>query len=138
MSMIMPAYHISLVVEDVAAAMDDLSKLLGLTWAPIQGGDIFTYSLQGPPYLELVKRRDGTNCDKTGLHHIGVWVDDMRSESERMEAQGSPLESVYKDADGNWLGACFHVTRDNLRLELVQIGTSGPKLLHLLTKGEYA
>ncbi|MBV9995386.1 MAG: VOC family protein [Caulobacteraceae bacterium] len=138
MASIMPAYHVSIVVEDVPAAMEDLTRLLGLTWAPLQGDALFAYSLQGPPYIELIKRRDGGLFDKLGLHHLGIWVDDMRGESARLESLGSTLEFVAKDADGAWLPGCFHQTRDHIRLELVQIGSSGPKLARMLNGGEYA
>ncbi|MBV9843350.1 MAG: VOC family protein [Sphingomonadaceae bacterium] len=138
MAAIVPPYHFTLVVEDVPAAMADLTRLLGLSWAPIQGDDLFTYSLQGPPYLELLKRRDDTIFDKTGLHHIGIWVDDMATESERLEQLGCEPELVRRDEEGRVLPGCFHKTRDGLRLELVQIGNSGPKLARMLNGGDYA
>ena len=54
-----PPYHVTMVVDDVKAAMADMTRLFGLQWAPLQGDGLFTYSLQGPPYLELLKR---TSC----------------------------------------------------------------------------
>jgi Glyoxalase/Bleomycin resistance protein/Dioxygenase superfamily len=135
-----PGYHISLVVEDVPEAMEELGKLLGLEWSPVMemGETKFVYSKQGPPYLEMVERQPGTMFGELGLNHLGVWVDDMRVESDRMAELGCPLESVSKGPDGEWLGGCFHSTSAGLRVELVQIGTSGPKLLRFLGGGDYA
>ncbi len=140
MALLMPGYHISLVVEDVPEAMEQLGSLLGLEWSPVMNRDdvTFAYSKQGPPYLELLNQRPGTPAEQLGLNHIGVWVDDMHKESERLEALGCPLEAVNTGPDGEWSGGCFHMTESGLRVELVQIGSSGPKLLHLLGGGKYA
>ena len=109
-----PPYHVTMIVDDVEATMADLTRLFGLRWAALQFDGLFTYSLQGPPYIELLKRRDGTIFDTTGLHHVG------------------------RDDDGNVLPGCFFRTRDGMRVELVQIGTSGPRLLRMLAGGDYA
>ena len=99
-----PPYHVTMVVDDVKAAMADMTRLFGLQWAPLQGDGLFTYSLQGPPYLELLKRRDDTIFDTAGLHHIGLWVDDVNAEAARLEAEGCEAEFVHRDAQGNVLG----------------------------------
>lgn len=132
-----PPYHMTMVVDDVPAAMADLSRLFGLQWAALQGGGLFTYSLQGPPYLELLKRRDGTIFDTAGLHHMGLWVDDLNAEAARLEAEGCEPELVNRDEAGNVQPGCFFRTRDGMRVELVQIGTSGPRLLRMLAGGDY-
>ena len=132
-----PPYHVTMVVDDVKAAMADMTRLFGLQWAPLQGDGLFTYSLQGPPYLELLKRRDDTLFDTAGLHHIGLWVDDVNAEAARLEAEGCEAEFVHRDAQGNVLPGCFFRTRDGMRVELVQIGTSGPRLLRMLAGGNY-
>lgn len=133
-----PPYHVTMIVDDVEGAMADLSRLFGLQWAALQFDGLFTYSLQGPPYIELLRRRDGTIFDKVGLHHVGVWVDDVNAEAARLEAEGCEPELVHRDEDGNVLPGCFFKTRDGLRVELVQIGTSGPRLLRMLAGGDYA
>jgi hypothetical protein len=97
----------------------------------------FTYSLQGPPYIELIERREGTMFGRLGLHHIGVWSDDPASESARLDALGWPRESVAIRPDGTWSGALFHLGTGNLRIEVVDIGASGPKLACYLAGGDY-
>ena len=137
MTALWPPYHFTLVVDDVPRAMEDLTRLFGIQWTRVQADGLFAYSLQGPPYLELLKRVDGTIHDSTGLHHVGVWVDDPQEESNRLASLGAPLEFVRRDSEGRWLPGCFHKTADGLRIELVTIGTSGPKLIHLLSGRDY-
>ena len=133
-----PPYHVTMIVDDVEATMADLTRLFGLRWAALQFDGLFTYSLQGPPYIELLKRRDGTIFDTAGLHHVGLWVDDVNAEAARLEAEGCEPELVNRDDDGNVLPGCFFRTRDGMCVELVQIGTSGPRLLRMLAGGDYA
>lgn len=155
MSAIVPPFHIGLVVADVERSMQELTDLLGLEWCgPLTGvaehhlydGAVVptmgtsdhepqgaVYSKQGPPYLELIQQRPGTVWETTGLHHIGVWVDDAHAESERLAAAGCPLEAVASvEADGTWIAGCYHKTSDDLRIEIVDISRSGPKLARYL------
>jgi hypothetical protein len=148
---ITPPYHIALVVEDVERAIEEMSSALHLTWARVQrrialskyreeGVEVdmcFTYSLQGPPYLELIEQREGTMFARLGLHHIGVWTDDPASESSRLETIGWHRESVGIRPDGSWSGALFHIGTGQLRVEVVDIGASGPKLACYLAGGDY-
>jgi catechol 2,3-dioxygenase-like lactoylglutathione lyase family enzyme len=148
----MPGYHIALIVEDLERATSELSAGLGLTWAKVQRRDVtrhtddgrhdvefaFVYSLQGPPYMELIEqRRDDPLLAELGLHHIGVWCDDDRpAESARLEGLGFPLESVNVGADGAWTGGLYHQV-GGLRVELVDMGRSGPGLCRYLAGGDY-
>jgi len=57
-----PFFHVGILVRDIDQAAEDLEALLGLQFEPVRAapmvsGDIgrFRYSLQGPPYLELVQ-----------------------------------------------------------------------------------
>ena len=147
-----PPYHVAVVVADLDRAMNELGELLGLTWHEPFGGAGYqllhgeivdsnvrvTYSRQGPPYLELLQQCPGTVWAETGLHHIGIWVDDAHAESKRFAAAGADLEAVGVTSDGTWVGGCYHRTSDGLRVELVDIATSGPKLARYLSGGSYA
>jgi hypothetical protein len=152
MALITPAYHFGLVVPDLERAQDELARALGLSWAKTQqrevltdtaagrrGVDItFAYSLEGPPYLELLERRDDSIFDHVGLHHIGVWSDDPSAESVRLSGEGFPRESVNVKPDGTWTSGLFHTGGCGLRVEVVDIGTSGPRLAQYLAGGDYA
>lgn len=105
----------------------------------ISGVDVcYAYSLDGPPYLELIERRDDCVFDKLGLHHIGVWANDPVGESTRLDEMGWPRESVIITPEGTWGGGLFHTGTSGLRVEVVDIARSGPRLLNYLGGGDYA
>jgi len=151
MALITPPYHFGLVVPDLQHAKDDLTRALGLSWARTQQREAltdsaagrravemsFTYSLEGPPYLELLERCDDSIFDRVGLHHIGVWSDDPAAESARLDDEGWPRESVNVTPDGTWTSALFHTGDCGLRIEVVDIARSGPRLARYLAGGDY-
>jgi hypothetical protein len=95
------------VLED---AMASLGEGLGVTWAPVQEREQkvwlpgvgpstidlrFTYSAEGPQHVELLQGAPGTiwdGNDLPGVHHMGIWVDDVKAETERLVAAGWTLE----------------------------------------------
>jgi hypothetical protein len=149
--LITPAYHVGLVVEHIEDAQEELERVLGVSWGRVQrktlrletlGGpkdvDVaYVYTLEGPPYLEVIEQRVGTVFEPLGLHHLGLWTDDSAGESARFEHEGCPRESVILKPDGSWSGGLFHGTRSGLRLELVDIDRSGPRLARYLAGGDY-
>ena len=152
MTLVTPAFHVGLVVDDVEQAMTELTEVLGLRWGRVQRKELtmegpagraevdvcYAYSLDGPPHLELIEQRDGTVFEAPGLHHLGVWTDDPAGESVRLDGCGWPRESVIVDAAGNWGGGLFHTGGGGLRLEMVDIARSGPRLVNYLGGGDYA
>ena len=102
-------FHMAMAVPDLARAMDELGQALSLTWAPVRdiemqlvspaGEDLKTpiravYSLQGPPYLELVTGEPGSMfsvVDGPRLHHVGLMVDDIDTEVRRLQGLGMRL-----------------------------------------------
>ncbi len=98
-----PFYHIGIMVEDIAAAMTELSGVLGLTWEKVntidQGPWAFkvAYSVEGPPYIELTegKAQPGHPFDTTNgprIDHIGYWCEDYDKDRKQLIANGAPLE----------------------------------------------
>lgn len=152
MAILTPAYHFALVVENLEAAKQELTEALGLTWArdqrrqacleapdhPITLYMAYAYSLEGPPYLEIIEQRPDSPFAQLGLHHIGVWSDDPRAESARLEQAGWPRETVGLAPDGSWAGSLYHRGTAGLRVEVVNIAVSGPKLVRYLTGGDYS
>jgi catechol 2,3-dioxygenase-like lactoylglutathione lyase family enzyme len=78
----MPFFHVGILVRDVEAARADFTAKLGVEFEPVHSQKIatgettrFCYSLQGPPYLELVEMT-GTGSwspeQPEGFHHIGI------------------------------------------------------------------
>lgn len=103
-------FHIGVLVPDIEAAMDELGAGLGLTWSPLvereqpvwtpEGGAgrlplRFTYSQAGPQHVELLQGPPGSIWDgasNPGVHHAGVWADDVGAEVERLVGLGWTLE----------------------------------------------
>jgi hypothetical protein len=56
-----------------------------------------TYSVEGPPFTELVERMDGILLDTNGLHHIGSWDETPDETRARVEAAGFELEVDGED-----------------------------------------
>ena len=130
-------YHWAYVVEDVGAAMASFTGAFGLRWATVlrgprgrirhrQLGDlendtVIAFSIDGPPHIELVERRPGTLWDLpgTGMHHAGMWVDDVVWQSERLAALGMPLVAHGLDAQGRMARTAFHETDTGALVELL-------------------
>jgi hypothetical protein len=107
-------YHVGVRVPDLDAAMDELGKGLGMSWAQIVERDQpvwtpsegvyaiplrFTYSCEGPQHVELLQGAPGSlwdGADWPGVHHHGVWVDDVAAETERLLGLGWTLEMAGK------------------------------------------
>ena len=132
-------FHIGILVKDVEAARADFTASLGVEFEPVHSQQIatgettrFCYSLQGPPYLELVEMT-GTGSwspeQPEGFHHIGLSDPDMPARcaafgawggADRTRADGSPLVALtppealhgvrveYFDAEvaAQFLGTC--------------------------------
>ena len=102
-----PYFHIGILVKDVEAARADFTARLGVEFEPVQGQTIatgettrFCYSLQGPPYLELVEMT-GTGSwspeQPEGFHHIGLSEPDLPA---RCAAFSNRVDLIAPGADG--------------------------------------
>jgi catechol 2,3-dioxygenase-like lactoylglutathione lyase family enzyme len=106
-------------VPDIRAAMDELGQGHGVTWCELQhrqqhiwtpaGGAIetelwFTYSKEGPVHLELLQGEPGTVWDTSqpGLHHTGVWVDDVAATTSALVAAGWTLIGAQSSPDAGY------------------------------------
>lgn len=100
-------FHTGVRVPDLDAAMAELGPSLNLTWAaaverpemsvwtPGTGMQVvplrYTYSCEGPQHLELLESTPGSpwyGGDQPGVHHIGVWVEDVGAEARKAIADG--------------------------------------------------
>lgn len=106
------AFHIGVRVVNLDTAMDELGVALGVRWAsprthesqpvwtPTAGVEHvplrYCYSVEGPLHVELVESSGGSfwdGNDLPGNHHVGVWVDDVGEEADRLIAIGWSLEA---------------------------------------------
>ena len=92
-----PFFHVGIVVEDLEAAMTELSTTIGLTWrAPHHStyGEWeikVVYSIEGPPFIELVQGGAGGPWDSSRgspIDHIGYYAEDVVAEAERLAEAG--------------------------------------------------
>lgn len=105
-------FHVGIRVPDLDAAMAQLGPALGVTWAsaverrqkawlPDRGVVTstlrFTYSCEGPQHVELLQGEAGTpwlaEPGERGIHHLGVWSEDVAGDTERFVAAGWTLEA---------------------------------------------
>ena len=100
-------YHTGIRVPDLDAAMAELGPALGVTWAipnVVEGQPAwtperglqhlplrFTYSCEGPQHIELLEGPPDSIWDgrqQPGVHHVGVWSDDVGGETQALVAAG--------------------------------------------------
>jgi catechol 2,3-dioxygenase-like lactoylglutathione lyase family enzyme len=128
-------YHVGVVVPDVREAMARYSEALGFTWSAVDDSvlDVLvdgrpreariaaTYSMQGPPYLELVEERSGGvwATEALGLQHVGLWTDDLAGSIERLDAAGLPGRVRHVPAEGSPALFSYHDGGAGLWWELV-------------------
>ncbi len=132
---VQPCFHVGYVVSDLAEAMDRLTVSAGLRWAAARNlpvllrtpaGEItthvqLTYSVQGPPYLELIEEKPGTiwGSEHLGFHHMGYWSARLAADVDSMTRAGFEFEAGAVDEHGAL--ARFAYLREphtGLRLEL--------------------
>ncbi len=128
-------YHVGVVVPDVGAAMATYGEALGFTWSAVgdtvldvlvdgearQARIAATYSLEGPPYLELVEERSGAvwAAGALGLQHVGLWTDDLEGSVTRLEAAGLPGRVRHVPREGQPALFSYHDGGAGLWWELV-------------------
>lgn len=100
-------FHTGVRVPDMDAAMAELGPALNVTWAEFREVDEmkvwtpesgvqtvplrYVYSCEGPQHIELLESAPGSpwHCgDSPGVHHVGVWVDDVAREVAAAVDQG--------------------------------------------------
>ncbi|HEV7976104.1 VOC family protein [Amycolatopsis sp.] len=122
----MRLYHTGIVVENLDEAMLTWQAAMGLDWAPprttaskVIGPDgvlpnnvRYTYSLQGPHFLELIELVDPAPymplSEGGRVHHLGYYVDDLRRASAELEEQGFRRELAGIGSDGGIDRLAFH------------------------------
>ncbi|MEM9517267.1 MAG: VOC family protein [Actinomycetota bacterium] len=132
------AFHIGVRVADLDAAMSEMGAALGVTWAAPQESDTqsvwtpaegehqvrlrYTYSVEGPQHIELVEGPPGSVWDghqRPGAHHMGVWVDHIAAETERLQHAGWELVAAYRAPENGYGFFTYLQPRSGLIVELV-------------------
>lgn len=107
-------YHQGVRVPDLDAAMAELGPALGVSWCTPQEreqsvwlpgtGSVsiplrFTYSAGEAQHIELLEGAPGSIWDgreRPGIHHVGLWSDDVRGETEQLLAAGWTLQMAQQ------------------------------------------
>lgn len=131
------SYHIGVRVPNLEVAMAEMGTDLGLTWCSVQEreqqvwtpstGAItvplrFTYSAEGPQHLELLEGAAGSiwdGRDQPGIHHTGVWVDDVAAETSALLAKGWTLAAAGRSPEDGFGAFTYVVPPSGLIVELV-------------------
>jgi hypothetical protein len=128
-------YHIGLTVPDLGAAMEQYAATFGFSWATIhestpevivdgerrQAEIAVTYSIQGPPYLELVQERRGSiwGADGFALTHVGFWTEDLSADRRALDESGLVARVHDAGGDGRPPRFSYHPFAGGLWIELV-------------------
>ncbi len=133
-------YHVGVRVADLDAAMSQLSAPLGVTWCSPQQRDQavwipgegatalplrFTYSAEGPQHIELLEGPPGSIWDgreQPGLHHVGVWHDDLKGGTEALLERGWALRLAQRPPDEGYGVFTYVQPPGGLLVELVWSG----------------
>ena len=131
------AYHHGVRVPDLDVAMEEVGAALGITWCEPQGLEQrvwlpgvgptsiplrFTYSAEGPQHLELLEGAPGSiwdGRDQPGVHHIGVWCDDVGGETERLVQSGWTVRLGHRGPDAGYGAFSYVQPPSGLIVELV-------------------
>jgi Glyoxalase/Bleomycin resistance protein/Dioxygenase superfamily len=128
-------FHVGYVVPDLGAAMQRLTASAGLRWAATRtlpvtlrtpAGEIsvelsLTYSVQGPPHLELIAAQPGTiwGSEHCGLHHLGYWSSRFAGDIDALTRAGFEFEAGAVDEQGTLTRfAYLREPHTGLRVEL--------------------
>jgi hypothetical protein len=123
-------FHIGIVVENMPAALVELSSGLGLTW---KGGSPETrevwlfggkrtlemriaHSVQGSPHIEVIEAIPNTPWEPVkglGVHHLCYWSDDAIQACRQLELRGFPRVLGRSGAGSGYFrspsGVCIEV-----------------------------
>jgi catechol 2,3-dioxygenase-like lactoylglutathione lyase family enzyme len=139
--MIAPFYHVGIVVPDLGQARRDLSSSLGLTWSrerhvdmaivvdgrPVQLKTALVYSVEGPPHVELIVECGPPWNIREGMHHIGVWSEDILADMNALVAEKYTVAATTDNRSDNYVnGFAYMKGPTGLLIELVDSRRMGP------------
>lgn len=132
------AYHHGVRVPNLDAAMAELGDSLGVTWCEPQQREQqvwlpgvgastvalrFTYSAgDGPQHIELLEGEPGSIWDgreQPGLHHMGVWSDDVAADTQRMVDLGWAVALGQRGPDEGYGAFTYVVPPSGIIVEFV-------------------
>lgn len=146
-------HHIAFVADDLQRGMEEVGEVYGVTWTTPRHIELavrdsrgdrdhklsVVYSRQGPLFLEVLQAVPDSIWALTPgshLHHIGVHVDDVNAEIERLEGLGQAIEAAGVDPDGKLGSWAYLSSPQALRVEIMDV--SGREGTAQWARGEIA
>jgi len=128
-------FHTGIVVDDLAAAQDELGASLGVTWSE-GGGEVrlltrdgartvrtaYALSREGPHHIELCQSVEGTHWTVTApgaAHHLGYWTNDVATTSAALLQRGMPVVAGISFGDDDAPVCAYHQAQNGLYVEIV-------------------
>ena len=128
-------FHTGIVVDDLAAAKEELGERLGVTWTE-GGADValitddgiqvvpsaYAMSREGPHHVELAQAVPGTIwtvAEPGHAHHLGYWVDSVTEASAALTASGVPRVATVAITEDAPPMCAYHRTTNGLYVEVV-------------------
>ena len=133
--MLAPFYHVGIIVPELGRAQRDLTDALGLRWAGeqrtelpvlIDGNQVtrdigFVYSVDGPPHVELIAATEPPWSAQEGLHHMGMWTEDVVADMDALVADGYTVAATGVNRKGTSAGFAYLRNPAGFLLELVDV-----------------
>jgi len=148
-------FHIGIRVPNIYQAMEEMGEALNLTWAEVvesSGQRIWTpengqqeiplkfvYSCEGPQHLELLEGPKGSFWDgseDSGVHHLGVWTADVRSETDRLRSLGWKLLGSARSPEEGYASMAYLAPPNGTVIELVS-SENKPRFDHWYAGGSF-
>ncbi|MCW2525643.1 MAG: hypothetical protein JWM76_503 [Pseudonocardiales bacterium] len=134
-------FHTGLIVEDIHAAVTEYEKTFATRWTDIEERHLtvrtaegpqdivmsLCYSRVGPHRLELIQALPGTlwampanpYLGPVSSHHLGVWSDDVATDSRELEENGCPLVVTLHTEKSGAAYFAYHRMPNGVLVELV-------------------
>jgi hypothetical protein len=129
-------YHTGIIVTRLEEAAAEFTDATGVTWRPERRTTVRTttglgvltvpfrilYSVQGPPFIELIEGIPGTVWSAQGgnrIHHLGYWAASVADESARLERLGMRREGGDGEPGGLPQNFSYHSTTGGIYVELI-------------------
>jgi catechol 2,3-dioxygenase-like lactoylglutathione lyase family enzyme len=129
-------FHVGIRVANLEVAQRELTSSMGVrwtspahipmkAWVPGEGyreWDLtISFSVEGPVHIELLHGSPGsywdTSIEGAGLHHIGVWVDDVARANEELVRAGWVVELAARSPEEGYGGFTYTRSPAGILLE---------------------
>jgi catechol 2,3-dioxygenase-like lactoylglutathione lyase family enzyme len=130
-------YHVGIIVDDLEEAKDSMTAIGGYRWTRDRGAPFAVWTPEGEtvvpfrfvysidfPHVELMQAQEHPFfrpdlAASPGIHHVGYWVDDIKSASAEFVAEGLPVLACGSQDGVRPSLFSYHKGANGFRIELV-------------------